>query len=330
MDFTIPQYDSLFRRNFEFEQYGNKTHFWVELDYYILRDSFSTRVGRALDTNMLSAGGQPIFTGSVKEQITAKNMVLISESVATVTRWQDIYKVTELYGYAPNLVFETWTAEVAWHPGIEDPSGALKVLITTKSGLCDFDAANNTFLLHLGTDIVKQFAAGDSIRFYGASKSSNYYPLECPTVNIIEIDKDAGTMKTPAFSGIFNGGRGASLSSREISWFLNATLYVDGTYVSRDTYIIREAKATAAKNTIRPTAVKIEYTATLPALTDKFVVFTASGVETDKITTQTVPTVAEWKARIANGEYYAIAASEIDSKFAPQIYIKKTKFVKCF
>ena len=65
-------YDDLFRRVFEFEQYGGrKDIFWLELDYYITRDCFVSRIGAALDVSMKSFSGNEIFRDALDRDAIA-------------------------------------------------------------------------------------------------------------------------------------------------------------------------------------------------------------------------------------------------------------------
>lgn len=122
-------YDDLFRRVFEFEQYGGrKDIFWLELDYYITRDRFASRIGAALDVSMKSYSGNEIFRDAIdKEAIAAIAYKVIDEKIEPQTAFQDIYKVTEVYGYAPNGTFNTYSGEVVQFPTLRDTSADGKV-----------------------------------------------------------------------------------------------------------------------------------------------------------------------------------------------------------
>ena len=122
-------YDDLFRRMFEFEQYGGrKDIFWLELDYYITRDRFASRIGAALDVSMKSYSGNEIFRDAIdKEAIAAIAYKVIDEKIEPQTAFQDIYKVTEVYGYAPNETFNTYSGEVVQFPTLRDTSADGKV-----------------------------------------------------------------------------------------------------------------------------------------------------------------------------------------------------------
>lgn len=47
-DFNSPCYDDTFRRNFYFKEFNNSAEYFIELDYWIMREAFASRIGRAL------------------------------------------------------------------------------------------------------------------------------------------------------------------------------------------------------------------------------------------------------------------------------------------
>ena len=122
-------YDDLFRRVFEFEQYGGiKDIFWLELDYYITRDRFVSRIGEPLDISIKSFSGKEIFRDVInKESISGIEYKVIDERVEPQTAFQDIYKVTEVYGYAPSETFNSYSGEVVQFPALRDTSAENKV-----------------------------------------------------------------------------------------------------------------------------------------------------------------------------------------------------------
>ena len=313
MDFTKPQYDCLFRRNFEFEQYGNKEHFWIELDYYILRDSYTTRVGRALDTNMLSAGGQPIFTGSVKEQIAAKNMTLINEDVAPVTRWQDIYKVTELYGYAPDETFYTYSGEVVQFPALRNTSTDD---IVEERVVLRYDLGQLVFV-----DSGNLFNVGDMLTFTLFQSSANngltivYAAQAAQLSQVVEIRIEDGTH---------------TCYCSDISWYVPYNGATIGSQSAIKAYNTRGGMASRGFvtrkefNALVLTTNCISYHTTFPPVNDRLKIYAGEN-EMSEINSSTVPTFNQWQTMVKNGTLVCLTEPEITP--VGSIYKKTVK--KC-
>ena len=165
-------YDDLFRRVFEFEQYGGrKDIFWIELDYYITRDCFVSRIGAELDVSMKSFSGNEIFRDALdRDAIAAIPYKVIDERVEPQTAFQDIYKVTEVYGYAPPETFNSYSGEVVQFPALRDTSAENKV------------EESVSFRYELGqiffTDRGNLFNVGDSLSFTMARKVITTTPYQ--------------------------------------------------------------------------------------------------------------------------------------------------------
>ena len=84
--------------------------------------------------------------------------------------FQDIYKVTEVYGYAPPETFNSYSGEVVQFPALRDTSAENKV------------EASVTFKYILGqivfTDTNNQFNVGDSLSFFMAMKVLKLEPYK--------------------------------------------------------------------------------------------------------------------------------------------------------
>lgn len=113
--FNTPTYQDTWRRVYKFERFADKTNYFIEVDYFVRRDAFKSRVNRnsppALDLTLKAENGKRIFrnlSAAVREEISTRNYVLLTESESAVNESQDILKITETYGYAPNVKFESW------------------------------------------------------------------------------------------------------------------------------------------------------------------------------------------------------------------------------
>ena len=75
-DFNSPFYNDIFRRNYYFKEFNNTAEYFIELDYWIIREAFVPRIGRALDTDVQhyddSGGGERIF-----RDVSAEKLALI-------------------------------------------------------------------------------------------------------------------------------------------------------------------------------------------------------------------------------------------------------------
>ena len=113
--FNTPTYQDTWRRVYKFERYADKTNYFIELDYFVRRDAYQSRVNRSspppLDMALKAENGRGIFRGlsaAVREEIAGRNYVLLTERESAANESQDILKITETYGYAPNVKFESW------------------------------------------------------------------------------------------------------------------------------------------------------------------------------------------------------------------------------
>lgn len=94
-DFNSPCYDDTFRRNYFFKEYRDFGEYFLELDYWIMREAFVSRIGsplnldqthydtgghgakifrgfRALPPKSLPSATNSFWTGRLKE-LTARN-----------------------------------------------------------------------------------------------------------------------------------------------------------------------------------------------------------------------------------------------------------------
>jgi hypothetical protein len=127
-DFNSPCYDDTFRRNYFFKEYKNFTEYFIELDYWIMREAFVSRIGSALNLEQThyddSGAAEKIFrdiSQSDRETFAARNYFVGDETIDIGTsKFGDIYHVTELYVYAPQTTFKTSTTEVVNFPQLVD------------------------------------------------------------------------------------------------------------------------------------------------------------------------------------------------------------------
>ncbi len=330
--FKTPAYDCLFRRKFEFEKFGRMDIYWIELDYWIDRDSFESRIGRPLDVNMVSYGGIPIFKDARdKSFIASKNMVLIKETPSVQLGFQDVYKVTELYGYAPDETFIQHSAEVVSFPGLSDESGYLKQNFPTGTGVCSYDAAVEEFTINIGQEAVLNFGVGEKVRLFGEKISSSQLDMIFPEVEVLKVFPSRGEIVIPAVGFFFDDTEDAARvekSARISSFWLNGRYYHGGVLQKRTAYLIRKIRERAPE--VRQCLVKrkITYHSVFPEIEEKLTPRNSIGAQLEYIDSQTSPNIDDWNSGIANGDYFNVADSEIDDTFAPIIYKRTTKTTK--
>ncbi len=349
--FETPAYDFLFRRNFEFEKYGRKDIYWIELDYYIDRDYFVSRIGRALDVEMRSYGGLPIFEGAIdKEYIAAQNMVLLKETISPQYAYQDVYKVTELYGFAPNVTFEKYGAAVSTVWGREDPNATLEKQ-TANTGFSIYKSTNQICVPMLSEADASQFAVGDVVKIRGDAlfldPCCNGWVYKSNGSNVItEITHHPTTVSVDAFESnpstiskisgrfifceIFSIGTGEAdeaIINRLNYFFLHHHAYGQYSQIHRSKYLVREFMQRAARQRISNYVERIEYSNLKPQITERFAPLSPHGAEVDIITPSTRPPISEWLRKVANGEEIVSADSKIEELYQG-LWIKSTKYTK--
>lgn len=298
-------YEDVYRRIFQFQEYGDMSHFWIELDYYIVRDKFLSRLGESLDINISAYGGSKIFADAVdRDTINSRAYKVINESIEPQGELQDIYKVTELYGYAPSKIFITHTNEVVGMPGTMDASGSISKFA---SGFGYSESDSEIWF----SDNNGDFAVGDSIYFYspliaGASSltstRSTISRREGYTVYASDVQWVAQT-------------DGASYTTRQV---VNA---------GRSIYARRSYSETPASNMAMPIQNFITFHETLPGLEQKFVVVNSNGSETDTITSSTTPNMEEWKQWKADGTLIIPVEPELENVYT--LFKKTVKYCNC-
>lgn len=124
---------------------------------------------------MKSYSGNEIFRDAIdKAAIAAIAYKVIDEKIEPQTAFQDIYKVTEVYGYAPNETFSTYSGEVVQFPMLRDTSADGKVVKTVTFyyglGKIYFDDNDGNFNVGDWLDFLVQ-ASGNLYTCYGMQLS---------------------------------------------------------------------------------------------------------------------------------------------------------------
>ena len=296
-------YDDLFRRVFEFEQYGGrKDIFWIELDYYITRDCFVSRIGAELDVSMKSFSGNEIFRDALdRDAIAAIPYKVIDERVEPQTAFQDIYKVTEVYGYAPSETFNSYSGEVVQFPALRDTSAENKV---EESVSFRYELGQIVF-----TDKGNLFNVGDSLSFTMAMKVITTTPYQ------YAYGARATQLSQVVEVRIVNDARVCYCT--DVSWFI----YETNTTADSQTLItgyggFRSGTATRGFtvrdqfNAQASITNFITYHTAFPGVDDRLKIF-AGDNEVQEINSATTPTFAQWQTWKTDGTLVCLLEPEI-------------------
>ena len=310
-------YDDLFRRLFEFEQYGGrKDIFWIELDYYITRDCFVSRIGAELDVSMKSFSGNEIFRDALdRNAIAAIPYKVIDERVEPQTAFQDIYKVAEVYGYAPPETFNSYSGEVVQFPALRDTSVENKVQETV------------SFRYELGqivfTDKGNLFNVGDSLSFFMAMKVLQLEPYK------YAYAARATQLSQVVEVRISNDARVCYCT--DVSWYVpesgancDSQTLITGYGGSRGGTATRGFTVREQFNAQASITNFITYHTAFPGVDDRLKIF-AGDNEVQEINSATTPTFAQWQTWKTDGTLVCLLEPEITQVGA--LYKKTVK--KC-
>lgn len=121
-DFNSPCYDDYWQRLNVFEgEFGVVDEYFIELQYYIMREAYVSRRGSPLDLNIThyddGGGGEAIFrdiSSAERALLASRNYVVVEEQIDTQTSdFGDIFHIREVYGYAPDKTFVKYESVVA-------------------------------------------------------------------------------------------------------------------------------------------------------------------------------------------------------------------------
>ncbi len=86
---TSPCYDDIFRRNYVFDaEFGDSENYFLELDYYIMREAFTSRRKMPLDIGIRycddAGASEEIFrdlSAAEKALIASRNYIVLEENI---------------------------------------------------------------------------------------------------------------------------------------------------------------------------------------------------------------------------------------------------------
>ncbi len=170
--------------------------------------------GSPLDVELRASNGEKIFEGAADlELISARGYFLCDIQKRVEGRLKNFYEVSLLYGYIPTTrttsgaetaqTFSKHTFEPVMRPGVEDPSGYLKINIDNQGEA--YDAAMSTLTIGVGTN-VGLFHVGDIVKVAGTG-TGTYYNITFPESTVLEVNSSAKTIKITISDGVYQGGQ---------------------------------------------------------------------------------------------------------------------------
>ncbi len=310
-DFKNRVYQDTWRRNEEFKQFNDDNHFWIELDYFIYRDAYKNRLNKnwaqspQIDWNVCAENGLKIFRDFDYSQVSDRDYRLIGQNIAIANSDEDIYKVTEIYGYAPNENFVLYDSLVINRCGVRDPAGKYVVAFAVNSNAniseeydyldvvgaaIEYDSTEDVYILSgISTAVYEKYNIGDNVILYTSTLGGTYtYPKTKTPYTPITDKKDGKIYIKATNATAINGS--ASYDVTTFVFLFNQAVYK---------MLIRNYTIRQPQNRKVTTKQVISYLTALPSVFEQKFIPTSGGVETNTITETTVPTVDTWKKLIA-------------------------------
>ena len=235
---------------------------------------------------MKSYSGNEIFRDAIAYKV-------IDEKIEPQTAFQDIYKVTEVYGYAPNETFSTYSGEVVQFPTLRDTSADGKVVKTV------------TFYYGLGKiyfdDNDGNFNVGDWLDFLVQASGNLYtcYGMQLSQVSEVRTE----------------GGKRTCYCT-DISWNVPSSGSTQGSQAVIEQYGSRSGTATRTF-TVREqgnqqvsTTNFISYHTSFPNIDDRLKIM-AGNNESQEINSATTPSYTQWQTWKNNGTLVCLLEPEI-------------------
>lgn len=301
-DFNSPCYDDTFRRNYYFKEFNNTAEYFIELDYWIMREAFVSRIGLALDAGIEhyddSGGGEKIFRDVSADElalIKSRGYFLGDENIdLSTSNFGDIYHVTEVYVYAPKTagaatVFAKYSTEVVNFPPLVDfdYNFSKKYLGSEVSYLCGLDEIGFAS---------SDFALGDE--FYidrPEQKWGGTTYLACRT-GMMTVNRREGNLVWAKASNFTNPYSGTTWAAQDIVFNNrnNANVY----------YWIKTPTRKFAERSLQVTVRReSSFHTSMPTPDERFFAkFPATGLEAPQIDSGTSPTYNEYINMISGGE----------------------------
>lgn len=297
-DFNSPCYDDTFRRVFFFDQYNAHEEYFIELDYWIMREAYESRIGRRLDIQEVyyddAGGGEKIFRDVSSSELTRiqnRRYFLGEERIdITTSRFGDIYKVTELYVYAPLYgssgaprTFESYESDLCVFPQMKDYETGLSKEFKT---LGEIEYLYGLNLVRVKADFLEvgdEFYLSRPHKTYGLNW---YYAGQTSLMTVSSLNNGWATGNAVDF--VNSGGSfsiPAAINGIKIS---PITLHVFSKTYPQRSLQVKIKKTTEFFS-------KVMHGNHAPDIYDRFFPTTKSGIEAPEIDSSTTPTFSLYK-----------------------------------
>ncbi len=319
-----PDYATLWRRNRRFKEFiREKGHFWIELEYHIHRDYWESRLDMPLDLSLRDINGDLIFgtvPPALREKLVSREYRLIDENFTTVDSREEIYCVTELYGYAPKTadgapeVFVKYDSEYIKRPATKDPAG---VFSETIPKVTTHTIEGDYFKLYMGSTAAAKLRAGDLILISGVQGSAR---MTFPYTTIYKREGDF--IWIPQITAIYSTGSESVSGVTLLNCFKGTnTGWINGVLTLKREYVQRGSR-TASSPIRQCVTFHDDYPAIIPAdrITD------AQGFDVDTVDGSSKPDITEYKVLCADGAWYMPNDSE--PKPEHTLFINKSSYCR--
>ena len=296
-------YSEHYERVYQFAEYGDFENFFIKLCYVTYERNFNPQLGIPL-RNIIASNNKPIFK---TENIDISKYKLLN--VTPEIKEAGLLSVSELYGYAPNKVYITYSSEPIQRFGLQDNTASLSLSVGNPA----YSLVEDTFTFYCADK--KDLQVGDMVYY----KCTSHYKTQPNSpmlaiftsayVPILEFPDDTH-IKTSAFT-ISDGYE--TISKNDIASSL--TLFFGRTLIRTSTTRQPLTLITNVQN-------HISFYEQFPELESRMIVSSGTS-ETNIITSSTSPSTAEYKEMIADGEFYNVQDAQVEIIF-PDMFFKKT------
>lgn len=329
-DFNSPCYDDIFRRNYVFdEEFGDVENYFIELDYWIMREAFVSRRHNPLDLELrhYDNGGnaKKIFrdvSASESAVLSARNYIVLAENIdVSSSVFGDIYHVTETYGYVPNKVFVTHESRL-----VNSYAWVLNSGATFTSVVFDLDA--NCWKI---TDSSKLLNVGDQLYAKIVFQNGVAY---CQPTSVVSVYGDYAY--ATATSGTYYGSNGsfADIDPGVYAWWVqwpSGYITRNGVQMYKGDYkLILGHKRREASQVVSSVNKRTTFSLTPPtSLQSAYQPMNPDGTPADIFSARSTPTVETHIANVKNRTMVLAEDESIEAELWHGLYRKTSILTPC-
>lgn len=292
-DLNSPCYDDTFRRVFFFDQYNAHDEYFIELDYWIMREAYESKIGSNLSLDLrhfdTSGEGEKIFrdlSSTELKRIQNRRYFLGEERIdISHSEFGDIYKVTELYVYAPLYgssgsprAFESFESDICVFPQMKDYETGLSKEFKTSGEMEYLYGLNLVRIKADFLDVGDEFYLSRPHKSYG---SVWYYSGQTSLMTVTSLNNGWATGNAVDFVNS-SGSFAIPTAIRQVA-STPITLHVFSKTYQQRSLQVKIKKTTEFFS-------KSVHGNTPPEIYDRFFPTTKSGIEAPEIDSSTTPT----------------------------------------